>query len=84
MNYTCIILCICTYIIPFFLKVPLKCWFFQHFLLLVVVCQGEEVSMDAALSRRVPKERTHEAPPRGELGQALEEAWEGGEGVLGG
>lgn len=40
--------------------------------------------MDAALSRRVPKERTHEAPPRGELGQALEEAWEGGEGVLGG
>eukprot|EP00434_Breviolum_minutum_P034281 symbB.v1.2.030335.t1/scaffold3349.1/size58708/3 len=35
--------------------------------------QGEEVSMDAALSRRVPKERNHEAPPRGELGQALEE-----------
>lgn len=32
--------------------------------------------MDAALSRRVPKERTHEAPPRGELGQALEEAGE--------
>lgn len=42
--------------------------------------QGEEVSMDAALSRRVPKERTHEAPPRGELGQALEEAGEGGKG----
>ena len=36
--------------------------------------------MDAALSRRVPKERNHEAPPRGELGQALEEAGEGGKG----
>ena len=35
--------------------------------------------MDAALSRRVPKERNHEAP-RGELGEALEEAggWEVG------
>lgn len=55
--------------------------FAPHCLLLVVyTCQGEEVSMDAALSRRVPKERTHEAPPRGELGQALEEAGEGGKG----